>query len=73
MLRAAGIHGVAQSSWGPGISIPASAVEHAQSIVDRIPPELDGTKLRVDISEPLNTGASLRTESPEMSDEQRFA
>lgn len=72
-LRVVDIHGSAQSSWGPGISIPASSVEHAQSIVDRIPPELDGTPLRVDISEPLNTGASLRTGSPEMSDEQRFA
>ena len=72
MLRAAGIRGAAQSSWGPGISIPASSLEHAQSIVDRIPPELDGTQLRVDIAEPLNTGASLRSESPEVSDGQRL-
>ena len=73
MLRAAGIHGAAQSSWGPGISIPASSIEHARSIVDRIPPELDGTQLRVDIAEPLNTGASLRTECPEVSDRQGLA
>ncbi len=72
MLRAAGIHGAAQSSWGPGISIPASSIEHAQSIVDRIPPELDGTQLRVDVAEPLNTGASLRSESSEMSDGKRL-
>ena len=72
MLRAAGIRGAAQSSWGPGISIPASSLEHAQSIVDRIPPELDGTQLRVDIAEPLNTGASLHSESPEMSDGHRL-
>lgn len=72
-LRAAGIRGAAQSSWGPGISIPASSLEHARSIVDRIPPELDGTQFRVDIAEPLNTGASLHSESPEMSDRQRFA
>ena len=73
MLRAAGIRGAAQSSWGPGISIPASSLEHAQSIVDRIPPELDGTQLRVDIAEPLNTGASMHSESPEMSDGRQFA
>lgn len=73
MLRAARIHGAAQSSWGPGISIPASSLEHAQSIVDRIPPELDGTQLRVDIAEPLNTGASLHSDSPEMIVGQRFA
>lgn len=72
MLRAAGIYGAAQSSWGPGISIPASSIEHAQSIVDRIPPELDGTQLRVDVAEPLNTGASLRSESSEMSDGKRL-
>jgi len=73
MLRAAGIHGAAQSSWGPGISIPASSTEHAQAIVDRVPIELDGTKLRVDIAEPLNTGASQHSGSPEVVDGQRFA
>ena len=73
MLRAAGIRGAAQSSWGPGISIPASSIEHARSIVDRIPPELDGTQLRVDIAEALNSGASLRTECPEVSDRQGLA
>jgi predicted sugar kinase len=72
MLRAEGIHGAAQSSWGPGISIPASSIEHAQSIVDRIPPELNGTQLRVDIAEPLNTGASLHSASPETSDGHRL-
>ena len=73
MLRAAGIHGAAQSSWGPGISIPASSTEHAQAIADRVPTELDGTKLRVDIAEPLNTGASQHSGSPEVIDGQRFA
>lgn len=73
MLRAAGIHGAAQSSWGPGISIPASSLEHARSIVELIPSELDGTQLRVDIAEPLNTGASLHSVSPETSGGDRFA
>ena len=73
MLRAAGIHGAAQSSWGPGISIPASSTEHAQAIADRVPTELDGTKLRVDIAEPLNTGASQHSGSPEVINGQRFA
>ena len=73
MLRAAGIRGAAQSSWGPGISIPASSIEHAQAIADHVPAELDGTQLRVDIAEPLNTGASLFTECPEVSDRQRLA
>lgn len=71
-LRAAGIRGAAQSSWGPGISIPASSIEHAQEIANRIPSELDGTQLRTSIAEPLNTGASLRSESPEMSDGKRW-
>ena len=73
MLRAAGIRGAAQSSWGPSISIPASSIEHAQTIADHVPAELDGTQLRVDIAEPLNTGASLFTECPEVSDRQRLA
>lgn len=66
MLRVAGIRGTAQSSWGPGISIPASSLEHARSIVDRIPPDLDGTQFRVDISEPLNIGASCNTGGTEV-------
>lgn len=65
-LRSAGIHGAAQSSWGPGISIPASSIEYAQMIVDRIPSELAGTQLRVDIAESLNTGALFSLEGPEV-------
>lgn len=72
MLRAAGIHGAAQSSWGPGISIPASSLEHARIIVDRVPAVLNGTQLRVDVSEPLNTGAKICTVSPEVSNSQRM-
>jgi beta-ribofuranosylaminobenzene 5'-phosphate synthase len=66
-LRVHGIHGAAQSSWGPGICIPAASLSHAQSIVDLIPASIDHTALTTLISEPMNTGATLRTSSPEQS------
>jgi beta-RFAP synthase len=72
MLRGAGIHGATQSSWGPGISIPAASTEHAQAIVDQVPAELHGTQVRVDVSEPLNTGATICSFSPEVSSSQRL-
>jgi len=64
-LRAQGIHGAAQSSWGPGICIPARSITHARSIVDLVPSTIENTALTTLISEPLNTGATLRTSSPE--------
>ncbi len=65
-LRAQGIHGAAQSSWGPGICIPARSISHAQLIDSLIPASIDRTPLTTLISEPLNVGATLRTSSPEL-------
>lgn len=65
-LLTEGFHGAAQSSWGPGICIPAASLTHARAIEQKIPSVLHGTRFIVDISEPLNCGASIRTTSPEV-------
>lgn len=62
-LRRAGIRGAAQSSWGPGICIPAESQEHAEHIVSRIPKQNSGAELSVLISEAQNSGATLLTEA----------
>lgn len=64
-LLSRGIHGAAQSSWGPGICIPARSISHARSIEQFIPSAIGDTALSVNISEPQNVGASIRTISPE--------
>lgn len=65
ILRSHGISGAAQSSWGPGISIPASSSEHARRIAALVPETLNESRLNVAITEPLNTAASIRTIAPE--------
>ena len=60
-LRSEGVTGAAQSSWGPGIGIPARSMAHARSIVELIPENLDQSSLTVTIAEPLNSGATLRS------------
>lgn len=64
-LQAQGVQGAAQSSWGPGICIPARSLSYAHSLLDMIPRSIDQTELSTLISEPLNTGATLRSTSPE--------
>lgn len=64
-LRRAGIRGAAQSSWGPGICIPAESEQHAEHIVSQIQTRIHGAELSVVISEAQNTGATLQTEAPE--------
>lgn len=61
LLRANGISGMAQSSWGPLIAIPAASPDHAERIVRLIPETIDDSRLSVSVSEPLNTGATLRS------------
>ena len=60
-LRSEGVTGAAQSSWGPGICIPARSMAHAQTIAERIPETLDQSSMAVTIAEPLNTGATVRS------------
>lgn len=59
-LRSSGVVGIAQSSWGPGISIPAETEQQAGEISRLIPRELRGTELRVNVAEPRNCGASIQ-------------
>ena len=60
-LSARGVSGMTQSSWGPLISIPASSQQHAEEIRELIPESIDDDRLNVSVSEPLNTGATMRT------------
>jgi beta-ribofuranosylaminobenzene 5'-phosphate synthase len=60
-LRKKGIHGAAQSSWGPGIGIPAQSPEHSEFIRAAIPRSISGAELLVQISKPMSTGARLVT------------
>lgn len=68
-LRSLKISGAAQSSWGPGICIPADSDLHAQEIRRQIPEAIDGVRILVTITEPLNTGATLLTQGPEFRDD----
>ncbi len=60
-LQRQGIQGTAQSSWGPGICVPARSMEHAMMIEREIPAAIDQTGLAVTIAEPLNVGATIRS------------
>ncbi len=58
-LRANEVAGMAQSSWGPLIGIPAESQEHAEEIMRLIPESIDQSRLNAAVSEPLNTGATI--------------
>ena len=60
-LRTAGVSGMAQSSWGPLIGIPAESQNHAEEIMRLIPHAIGSSRLTTTISEPLNTGATIRS------------
>ena len=60
-LRSEGISGMAQSSWGPLIGIPAESLEMANAIMRLIPDSIQGSPLTLHVSEPLNTGATIRS------------
>lgn len=59
------ISGAAQSSWGPGICIPAQHDLHAGEIVSRILKRFSRESLHIEITSPLNHGGVLRTEAQE--------
>jgi beta-ribofuranosylaminobenzene 5'-phosphate synthase len=61
-LQANGVSGMAQSSWGPLVAITASSQDHAEEILRLIPNTIDGHQLNISISEPLNAGATIRSE-----------
>ena len=69
-LTSEGIPGAAQSSWGPGICIPASDQARATEIEQRILRRFGGAGLNVTLTEPLNHGAVIRTNAPE--DQRRY-
>ncbi|MCA9010612.1 MAG: hypothetical protein KDB01_12750 [Planctomycetaceae bacterium] len=60
-LQTHGVIGMAQSSWGPLIGVPARSQQHADEIAKLIPSCLDEQALQVSISEPFNTGAIIRS------------
>ena len=60
-LRTAGVSGMAQSSWGPLIGIPAESQKHGEEIMRLIPDCIGSNRLTTMISEPLNTGATIRS------------
>jgi beta-RFAP synthase len=64
-LRSAGIRGAAQSSWGPGICIPADSPEAAADLLKAIPAEINGHSLEAICTPALNTGALIACEAPE--------
>lgn len=65
-LRARGIFGAAQSSWGPGICIPARSEEHAADIISEIHrSNASEIAVKILITEPLNVGATIRTIVPD--------
>ncbi|HQX49968.1 MAG TPA: hypothetical protein PLR25_08675 [Planctomycetaceae bacterium] len=61
LLRAEGVFGMAQSSWGPCIAIPAESHDHATQIAGRIPESTANCHLNISIAEAMNNGASIRT------------
>lgn len=63
-LRQQGIRGAAQSSWGPGISIPVGSESAAEQLLKTLPAEIDGCRLEATVTEPLNTGAAITRVMP---------
>jgi predicted sugar kinase len=59
-----GIAGLAQSSWGPGVCIPAASPEAADELMAQIPGELSGDTLLSLVAEPMNCGALITSPAP---------
>jgi predicted sugar kinase len=58
-LRAAGIDGVGQSSWGPLVFAFAPSEHAAREMQHRISAEYLATGLRCEITSALNAGAAI--------------
>ena len=64
-LKHLGVRGCAQSSWGPGICIPAESDADAGQVVRQISGFVDAEQLDVMVTEPRNYGATIRMAAPE--------
>lgn len=71
-LTANGFPGAAQSSWGPGICIPAADTECALRMQALVRSHAQSAQLTVQITEPLNCGATIRTRAPEQNESRRL-
>jgi len=71
-LLSAGIQGAAQSSWGPGIGIPAVSQEEAERIAGVIGRFDCGGQLLCSITSPMNCGASISRPAPEIRSDTRI-
>lgn len=72
-LRRAGIYGAAQSSWGPGIGIPASSPHEARCITEIIRSYDGDNQLLISTTAPLNAGASISRPAPESRSDSQLA
>ncbi len=72
-LHQCGTIGAAQSSWGPGICIPARSDSHCREILTQIPDEIDGRRLMTTITEAMNHGATHAWPAPELREGRAFA
>lgn len=72
-LHSKGVIGAAQSSWGPGICIPARSESHAREILTRIPDQIDGSRLITAVTEAMNHGATHAWPAPELREGHTFA
>jgi beta-RFAP synthase len=59
-LRRQGVHGIAQTSWGPTIAICCGDEERAKSLQDRILADSRWPDCQAYIASPLNTGAAIQ-------------
>lgn len=72
-LHQYGTIGAAQSSWGPGICIPARSDSHAREILTQIPDAIDGRRLMATVTEAMNHGATHAWPAPELREGHAFA
>ncbi len=72
-LHQHGSIGAAQSSWGPGICIPARSELHAREILTQIPDQIDGSRLITTVTEAMNHGATHAWPAPELREGHTFA
>lgn len=70
-LESQGVHGTAQSSWGPGVCIPAASENDAETIAEMIARRLarqdsgrSGESVQITVTSALNHGASIRSAAP---------
>jgi predicted sugar kinase len=72
-LHKCGTIGAAQSSWGPGICIPARSESHAREILTQVPDQIAGSRLVTSVTEAMNHGATHAWPAPERREGHAFA